>query len=655
MGKVCYSLSKATVNNCNFMVHTRGDQAVEVRLDLCDLDEDDVKEIFSRERRTSLIATYHAKLPSEYERATEALITAVLAGADYIDLDFFFPKEKREFLTNLAFSKGCKVIISYHNYQGTDSIGELERIVGTANSYGADIVKVVTTAHNEDDGDRVLQLYDKFPADRLIAFAMGEAGYNSRLLSFDKGAPFFFVSPTRNGVTGSGQPTCFDFADESEIILRGCVDLPASKSYAQRAILFAALSEGTTRLFGVDFCDDIEAAIGVAKALYADIDIDGTTLTISGHQNIAKEGLRVRDNLVFVGESGFLARMCIALAGLSRGIVRIEGEKSLLFRKVDEHRGVLRKLGLRMKYTDKHYLPVEVGGRLHGLDFVKVNGDGGSQMISGLLVALSQCRDETFFQIDNVTSEPYIDLTCYIASFFGINIEPYISDGEDEENVDISVFCNRAFIVRGGQKFTPVIGMKIERDWSSAAMMMVAAAIAGDLTFQGLDIYSRQADVVILDILEHCKVDLLKYDDGRINVRKSVINPFFFDITDAPDLFAPLFVLALRAEGESVIGGIRRLRNKESNRLITFVTEFRKLGASVVMEGDAIIIYGHEHNRLKAADCSSHGDHRLAMALCIADLFTDGDIGIDDLECIVKSFPGFLDELLKLVQHTNIG
>jgi len=651
MGKVCYSLSKATVNNCNFMVHTRGDQAVEIRLDLCGLDDEDIKEIFSRKRSTTLIATYHTNLPSEDEQACEALITAILAGTDYVDIDFFMPKEKREFLTSLAFSRGSKVIISYHDNKGTKPTETLVEVVQTAVRYGADIVKVVTTAHNEDDANRVLSLYDRFDPEKLIAFAMGEQGYDSRLLSFEKGAPFFFVSPTRNGITGNGQPTCFDFMDEKEIIFRGDVMPPASKSCAQRAILFAALSEGTTKLFGVDLCEDIESAVGVARTLYADVVIDGTTMTITGHQNIARDGLRVRDNVIFVGESALLARFCIPLAGLCPDVIRIEGDKTLLCRKIDEHRGTLRKLGLKMKYTDKHYLPVEVGGRLHGKDMVTVSGESGSQMISGLLVALSQCMEETFFNIENVTSEPYIDLTTYIASFFGIEINPPEYLSEDDDDPEDAPSHNRSFIVSGGQRFSPVIGMGIERDWSAAAMMMVLAAISGDITIHGLDTYSRQADAIIYDILDHCKVDLCQYDDGSINVRKSIITPFFFDITDSPDLFAPLFILALRAEGESVIGGIRRLRNKESDRLLTFVTEFRKLGANMVVDRDELIIWGHERLRLTATRCSSHGDHRLAMALCAANFFTDGEIEIDDLDCITKSYPGFIDDLLHLAQH----
>ena len=122
--------------------------------------------------------------------------------------------------------------------------------------------------------------------------------------------------------------------------------------------------------------------------------------------------------------------------------------------------------------------------------------------------------------------------------------------------------------------------------------------------------------------------------------RAGFINKF---VDDAPDLFAPLFLLAVFSEGESVITGIERLKNKESNRAATFAGEFRKLGVQTAASDDQMIIYGHENHRLTGAYVSSHGDHRLAMALLVASLYADGPVNIDDTDCLAKSFPEFLD------------
>jgi len=467
---------------------------------------------------------------------------------------------------------------------------------------------------------------------------MGEAGRDSRLLSWREGAPLFYIATRRGRETASGQPVYYDFVQQESLLLCGEPAIPASKSYAQRAILLAALTEGTTRLFGINICDDIESALSVAVQLGAEISQEQDTLTIIGHQNIQKEGLKVRDNTLFVGESGLLARLCIPLAGLSNEPVRIIGEKTLLHRKVSEHRLALKKLGLNIEYTDKHFLPLTVAGPLKG-GCIDITGIHGSQMISGLLIALSQAQKESIIKVRNVTSAPYIDLTSIISTFFGIEDSLF----EDEEDLS-----SRTYLISPRQQIRPVLGLEVEKDWSAAAFFLVAGAIMGDITISGMDFFSDQADAVIFEFLENTDIDIIKNKDGSINVRKSIICPFLYDITDSPDLFAPMVLLALRADGESCIQGIRRLKNKESDRTATFMEEFAKLGVKMRTEGDNLYIQGEDGLVLKGASCSSHGDHRLAMALCIAELIADSEIQIDDLHCISKSFPTFLENLEKL-------
>ena len=646
MGRICYSLKEASRNYCRFMAATRTGAFIEIRLDQSDFDEEDIRAVFSCERVAKLIATYHISLPSQVESAAKRLTTAILAGADYVDIPVEFPENSRQWLMNLAMNHGTRVILSYHNYTRTDSLPRLQEMAEQLRQAGADIVKIVTTAQSEEDAATVLSLYDRFEPGRLLAFAMGPLGRRSRFLALQKGAPFLFVAPTRDGATASGQPCWAELQPEEDIRLQGEVTLPASKSFAQRAILLAALTTGTTKLYGVTHCDDTDAAIGVARALFADVMLEGTTLTIEGHQDIRRDGLRVRDNELFVGESGLLARLCIPLAGLSREPILITGEKTLLQRKVDDQRSALRKLGLRLSFTGRSHLPVTVRGPLRA-GLAEVEGSKGSQMISGLLLALSQCRGESTLLIDGVTSEPYIRLTTYIASFFGLSGYdcPELADPDEETRENGS----RTWYIEPEQKVTPVLGLEVERDWSAAAMLLVAGALAGDLTFRGLDLHSRQSDAAIYHLLKQNIVDIVHDPEkNTISVRRSILCPFYYDITDAPDLFAPLFVMACFAGGESVLAGIGRLKNKESDRAATFAEEFRKLGVRTSVSHGEMTIYGQEDRRLRAATCSSHGDHRLAMALTVASLFADGPVDIDDTDCIAKSFPGFLDIFEKL-------
>lgn len=637
MGRICYSLKDVSRSYCLFMAATRRDAVLEIRLDTCDFDEEDIRAVFSCKRETELMATCHVSLPSQVEAAARRLTMAILSGADYVDIPYEFPENSRNWLMNLALNHGTRVILSSHNETRTDPPSRLRELAGQMRQTGADIVKLVTTACSEEDVDAVLSLYDDFEPGRLLAFAMGPLGRASRFQALEKGAPFLFVAPTRDGVTASGQPGWADLLPDSAFKLKGEIDLPASKSFVQRAILLAALAEGTTKLYGVTCCDDVAAAVGVARSLYADVVWEGTTLTIEGHQQVRRDGLRVRDNVFFVGESGLLARLCIPLAGLSRDPVRIAGEKTLLRRKLDDHRSALRKLGLRLSFSGRGHLPVQVRGCLNpGL--VEVSGERGSQIISGLLLALSQCRTGSTLLISGVTSEPYLKLTTYIASFFGLSgydcpLEDVLNDERD-----------RIWYVAPDQQITPVLGLEVERDWSAAALLLVAGVLAGDLTLRNLDLRSRQSDAAIYDMLRQNHVDIVHDPEkNTISVRRSIICPFFYDITDAPDLFVPLFLLACFATGESVIAGIDRLKNKESDRAATFAAEFRKLGVRTSVSHGAMVVFGEENRRLLPAVCSSHGDHRLAMALTVASLFADGPVVIDDTDCIAKSFPGFLE------------
>ena len=646
MGRICYSLKDTGADWCKFLAASRPGAAVEVRLDECDFDTDEIRDIFSCQRKAELIATCHVSLPSQVAEAAEKLSAAILAGADYVDIPLDFPENSKQWLLNLALNHGTRIILSWHNYTNTEPLPRLREIAAQALREGADIVKIVTTATRPEDAATVLALYDGFEPGRLLAFAMGPLGRDSRFQALEKGAPFLFVAPSREGATASGQPCVADLLPESAFKLRGEAALPASKSYAQRAILLAALANGTTKLYGVTLCDDIVSAIGVAQSLYADVSLDGTILTIEGHQDILHDGLRVRDNSLFVGESGLLARLCIPLAGLTKEAIEISGEKTLLRRKVDDHRAALRKLGLRLTFTDRSHLPVTVRGRLKA-GAVEVDGSKGSQMISGMLMALSQCDSESTLVISGVTSEPYINLTTYIASFFGLTGYdcPELADKNKQE--EDSYY--RTWYIDPQQRITPVLGLEVERDWSAAAMLLVAGAVAGEVTLRGLDLLSRQSDAVIFELLRQNHVDIVRDPEkNTISVRRSILCPFYFDINDAPDLFAPLFVLAAFSHGESVISGIGRLKNKESNRAESFAEEFGKLGVRTTVSGGEMTIYGEENRRLWKASCSSHGDHRLAMALLVASLFADGPVRIDDTDCIAKSFPGFLENFEKL-------
>lgn len=646
MGKICYSLGEHTLDYCMVMNRFFADDVVELRLDLLNFQEKDLK-IYFNEKTGLTAVTYQVNeedesiAEEETERAAKMLAQAIVLGADYVTIPYDFNQKETEWLLRLAWNHNCKIIVSYHNFYGTPSTKELKSIAEKCYAVGADIVKIVTTAHHPAEAGRVLKLYDYFDCNTLVAFAMGEAGTQSRKDSFAKGAPLMFATTLRDFSTAKGQLTFYDMLPNEEKKDIGTIFAPSSKSLAIRAIIASALSSKKSIIKNVDFCDDIVCAIGVAEQLLADIDVNAKekTLIIHGHQDIHKYGLKVRNNHIFVGESALLTRLCIPLCGLSNEDITINGYGTLLKRKINDHNGALKKHGLNIIYHNRCFLPVTVKGRLSGGDF-RLKGEKGSQTISGLLFTLPFCPGKSTITISRPTSLPYILNTLSVLHDFGFTFYDY---NDFEDGFEMSFEGGQQLV---GNDFT------VETDWSAAALWLVSGVLAGQSGVENLPYDTLQADSLIMDTFDDCGADIgcYNYEDCVENncyfqANRSVCIPFNADLTHNPDLIGPLLLLALRCEGKSTISGIGRLHGKESDRAATFVEEFRKLGADIIMEEDTIVVSGSFHKKLKGCAVSSHNDHRLALALMVARLISDGVIEIDNTDCICKSWPNFQLEI----------
>ena len=144
MARVCISIRDIDSIYCKFMAETRRDEVLEIRLDKCGFSEQEIKDVFSCQREATLLAAHSCHLATEREDAIKALSTAILAGADIVDIETSLPEESRRWLSSLAMNKFCKTIHSYHNRHYTNPVEELRAIVRNAFSEGADIVKIVT-------------------------------------------------------------------------------------------------------------------------------------------------------------------------------------------------------------------------------------------------------------------------------------------------------------------------------------------------------------------------------------------------------------------------------------------------------------------------------------------------------------------------------
>lgn len=408
--------------------------------------------------------------------------------------------------------------------------------------------------------------------------------------------------------------------------IRGTIAPPSSKSYAQRAIALALLAEGRSILRNIEFCKDTRSALKCIEALGAKVEyIDDSTIAIEG-------GLKPQSNTLNVGESGLATRLFTPIASLNPTPITIEGEGTLLYRPMTMMIEPLRQLGVQVR-DGGGFLPIEVQGPMHGGD-ITVDGSVSSQFITGLLLALPLAQEDTTLHVTSPVSIPYIDMTIETARLFGVEIMH--NEGDYTQ-----------FFIEGRQQYTPA-DIAIEGDWSGAATLLVAGAIAGEVTVKNISTLSKQADTAICHALERAGAGLIIEQDS-ITVSKRKLRGFEFDATNAPDLFPALAALAAAAEGESVIIGTDRLRHKESDRAETICHEYEKLGIEVdISEKNIMRIRGGE---ILPATTFSHNDHRIAMSIAISALRCQGEIVIENAECVEKSYPTFFEDLESIIMR----
>ena len=408
--------------------------------------------------------------------------------------------------------------------------------------------------------------------------------------------------------------------------IRGTIAPPSSKSYAQRAIALALLAEGRSILRNIEFCKDTRSALKCIEALGAKVEyIDDSTIAIEG-------GLKPQSSTLNVGESGLATRLFTPIASLNPTPITIEGEGTLLYRPMTMMIEPLRQLGVQVR-DGGGFLPIEVQGPMHGGD-ITVDGSVSSQFITGLLLALPLAQEDTTLHVTSPVSIPYIDMTIETARLFGVEIMH--NEGDYTQ-----------FFIEGRQQYTPA-DISIEGDWSGAATLLVAGAIAGEVTVKNISTLSKQADTAICHALERAGAGLIIEQDS-ITVSKRKLRGFEFDATNAPDLFPALAALAAAAEGESVIIGTDRLRHKESDRAETICHEYEKLGIEVdISEKNIMRIRGGE---ILPTTTFSHNDHRIAMSIAISALRCQGEVVIENAECVEKSYPTFFEDLESIIMR----
>ena len=639
-------------------------EMAEIRLDRCALEEEDIDELFG-ESDVPLVATCRL---SEESQAPALLERAIQAGAKYVDLEMEAPAAIGRRIREACRSCGTVLIRSYHNYENTPSREVLLSILERARTFGGEVVKIVTTAHSQADVHTLESLYQEAAPGTLVAFCMGPEGRQSRLDALKLGAPFTYACVREEDATAPGQWTTEDLhqAVYGDFRFVKAVDLPmpSSKSFAQRAIIAAALADGVSHLDGYSPCGDNESALAVAKALGAEVKVAGNKIVIRG---IGATPGCLKLEEIHTGESGLLTRLMVPLlSALSARPVRVTGEKTLLNRPLSSAHDIMAAYGVRL-YPEGNknvseerkadcYLPLKVAGPLIP-GRADVSGKGGSQLISGLLAALPLMDGKSTVYVHEPRSIPYLFITVDVLKKFGIRIGSEM-EGDDEflETQDWSLCTGLNFHIKGGQRYQSA-NFSIEADWSGAAPFLTAGAIFGDVEVTGLDTTSLQADISILDILMQAGASMSQLDEptGSIHIKRAPLSPFHADLNNCPDLFPMVAVLAAFCPGDSHLLGVQRLRHKETDRAQAIEEMLTQMDVPVQIDDDQMTITGMGLTQrlasgklLKGGSYASHADHRRVMALTVASLGADSPVVIDDEACVAKSFPQFIELFEKL-------
>jgi 3-phosphoshikimate 1-carboxyvinyltransferase len=402
--------------------------------------------------------------------------------------------------------------------------------------------------------------------------------------------------------------------------VKGRLAAPPSKSMMGRAVAAALLADGMSRIVNASYCDDGLTALAVIEALGARIHKgEKGLLTIRGTGKYALNPGSMLD----CGESGLCMRMFTPIAALQDKEVKLFASGSLRARPM----GMVEELGALgvSCRTDCGHAPITVRGPMKG-GHIKIDASVSSQLLTGLLMALPLCQEDSLIAVSELKSAPYVLMTIELLRQFGVSID------HDE--------LLEEFVVKGNQGYRPLT-YTVEGDWSGAAFLLVAGATMGSVTMTGLNLVSAQADRAILEVLESVGASVVLARD-YLSVERKELKPFRYDATDCPDLFPPLVALASSCEGKSVIYGLDRLTHKESDRARALLSEFARLGIIINTTGNRMEVYG---GNVRETVVDAHNDHRIAMACAVAALRAEGNVGINGESCVSKSYPGFFSDL----------
>jgi 3-phosphoshikimate 1-carboxyvinyltransferase len=432
----------------------------------------------------------------------------------------------------------------------------------------------------------------------------------------------------------------------------GTVTLPGSKSISNRVLLLSALCQGTTVVHDLLDSDDTRVMLAALRQLGCGVDVQGTTVTITGLGGQLKHHDAIE---FFMGNAGTAMRPLTAALAVLGGDFTLKGVQRMHERPIGDLVDALRLLGCQIDYLGNDgFPPLHIGQPSLKVDApIQVRGDVSSQFLTALLMALplaAKTQDIVIEVVGELISKPYIDITLNLLARYGIAVK---RDGWQR------------FTIAQGCSYQSPGTIHVEADASSASYFIALGSIAeGDgIRIQGVGADSIQGDIRFMDAAAQMGAKITS-GPNWLEIKRGTwpLKGITLDCNHIPDAAMTLAVMALYADGPTTLRNIASWRVKETDRIVAMATECRKLGATVEEGPDWITVHplpnGKNANaatqgQWKAASIHTYDDHRVAMCFSLAAFNADQvPVRIEDPKCVAKTFPDYFEALFSVSHAT---
>ena len=417
--------------------------------------------------------------------------------------------------------------------------------------------------------------------------------------------------------------------------VRGCINLPGSKSITNRVLLMAALGCGVTKLIDPLRSEDTDQMINALIKLgvsVKEVNDDKNIIEIKGTEH----NFPNKNTNLFLGNSGTTFRPLAAVLAMMRGDYYLSGIERMHERPIKDLVDALEQMGSSIQYEKNHgYPPIIINNSSIQISKpIQIKGDISSQYLTALLIAGPISNNEFNIEvIGDLISKPYIDITLKLLTKFNIF---YNNDNW------------RLFSLKKDSVYRNPTKIFVEGDASSASYFFAAASLAGSIEIKGINKDSIQGDLKFLDIISKMGAKI-EYKSDSIQVsRASSLKGLEIDCIEIPDAAMTLAIMAVFADKPTKLKNIGSWRVKETDRILAMDNELTKMGVEVSTTHDSMTIFPQKQLNDNIS-IETYNDHRIAMCFslfCLKNL----NITIQDPNCVNKTYPDYFKDLKSVIE-----